>query len=146
MMTDDRTAQSISFLLAQICKAHRGCADEALGEIGLHVGQEMFLWHLWEQDGLTQSELAAQLCVQPPTVNKMLSRMESAGLLERRADMDDNRVSRVYLTEQSRSLQASVTQVWEKLEARTVANLSAEESAILSGLLLKVLENLKEET
>jgi DNA-binding MarR family transcriptional regulator len=137
--------QTISFLLAQICKAHRACADDALTEIGLHVGQELFLWHLWEEDGLTQSQLAEHMCVQPPTVNKMLSRMESAGLVERRTDAEDNRVSRVHLTEQSRCMQQAVENAWSRLEERTVANLTPDEQILLRRLLLQVFQNLTDE-
>lgn len=136
--------QTVSYLLAQICKAQRGCADEALSEIGLHVGQEMFLVQLWEQDGLTQTQLAENMCVQPPTVNKMFARMESAGLVERRADAEDNRVSRVYLTETSRQLQQAVERAWGGLEERVLANLSLEERILLRRLLLQVYQNLAE--
>lgn len=141
-MSDKPMPQTISYLLAQICKAHRGCAADALDAVGLHVGQEMFLLQLWEQDGLTQSQLAEHMCVQPPTVNKMLSRMESIGLVSRREDAEDSRISRVYLTDRSRELKASVEQAWEQVDEQTVANLSSNERAELRRLLMKVYENL----
>jgi MarR family transcriptional regulator, organic hydroperoxide resistance regulator len=90
-MSSKPIEETLSYTLAQICKAHRTWADEVLAEVGLHVGQEMFLTQLWKQDGQAQSEMAANMCVQPPTVNKMLSRMENAGLVERRTDAEDNR-------------------------------------------------------
>jgi len=39
--------ETISYLLAQVCKAHRAAANEVLSETGLHVGQEMMLYSLW---------------------------------------------------------------------------------------------------
>lgn len=143
-MTEKPIHETIGFLLAQICKAHRGRTDETLADIGLHVGQEKCLWHLWQEDGLMQSELAENMCVQPPTVNKMLSRMESAGLVERRVDMEDNRVSRVYLTEQSRDMQQRVEEALQRVEDKTLTNLTLDEQILLRRLLMQVYKNLSE--
>ncbi len=106
----------------------------------------MFLHHLWEQEGLTQSQLVENLCVQPATVSKMLDRMEKGGLVIRRPDVEDSRVSRVFLTEEGRKLQNAVGRVWEQQEQRITAGLSMEERVLLRRLLLHVLENLTKDT
>jgi DNA-binding MarR family transcriptional regulator len=136
--------QTISYLLAQICKAHRVCAGDALTEVGLYPGQEFFLNQLWDQDGLTLSQLAQNMEVQPATITKMLARLERAGMVEKRPDPDDNRVSRVYLTARSRELQQAIGCAWDSLEERTVADLSVEERLLLGRLLLQVYTNLTE--
>ncbi len=141
-MSEKALPDTISYLIAQVCKAHHNCANDVLNQIGLYAGQEMFLLHLWQEDGLTQSQLVEQICVQPATISKMLSRMEQAGLVERRGDPDDNRVTRVFLTERSRTLKKAVEQVWQELEERTTANLSLEERILLRRLLLQVHQNL----
>ena len=56
--------ETLSYLLAQVCKLHRQQADDLLSEIGLHVGQEMVLCALWETEGVTQTELGQHLAVQ----------------------------------------------------------------------------------
>ena len=134
--------ESINFLLNMICRAQRGKMSEALTEIGLYAGQEMFLWHLWRQDGLTQSQMVERMCVQPPTVSKMLDRLERTGLVERRPDSEDSRISRVYLTEQGHRSQRAVRDIWTDLEQRIVAGLNVEERIVLRRLLLHVHENL----
>ena len=134
--------ESINFLLNMICRAQRGKMSEALTEIGLYAGQEMFLWHLWRQDGLTQSQMVERMCVQPPTVSKMLDRLERTGLVERRPDSEDSRISRVYLTEQGHRSQRAVRDIWTDLEQRIVAGLNVEERIVLRRLLLQVHENL----
>jgi DNA-binding MarR family transcriptional regulator len=144
-MTDlarQRSQDTLSYLLGLVCKAHHNCANAMLGQVGLYAGQEIFLHWLWNEDGLTQSQLVEQMCVQPATVSKMLRRLEQAGIVERRGDPDDKRVSRVYLTKQSRELRASVEQAWQQLEARLVANLTLEERILLRRLLLQVHQNL----
>jgi len=133
---------NISFLLGMISKVQRSRANDALSEIGVYAGQERMLLELARQDGMTQSELVEHMCVQPPTVSKMLDRLEKSGLVERHADSEDSRISRVCLTEQGRSLNENVCSVWDELEAETVAGLSIEERIVLRRLLLQVYENL----
>jgi DNA-binding MarR family transcriptional regulator len=134
--------ESINFLLGTICRAQRGKMNEALTAIGLYAGQEIFLWHLWRQDGLTQSQMVERMCVQPPTVSKMIDRLEKAGLVERRPDTEDSRISRVYLTEQGRKSQAAVRDIWVSIEQQITGGLSIEERIVLRRLLLQVHENL----
>lgn len=136
--------ESISFLLGSICKAHRTFANDALTELGLYAGQEVFLYSLWEQDGLTQSQLVEQMCVQHATISKMVDRMEKAGLVTHRADAEDSRVTRIFLTEQGKNLEKSVRDIWDQLEVRLVAGLSTEERILLRRLLLEVSGNLTE--
>jgi DNA-binding MarR family transcriptional regulator len=134
--------ETLSYLLAQVGKAHRNHAALILGGCGVHVGQEMVLLHLWHEEGLTQTELVERLDVEPPTLTKALRRMERAGLLERRPDPDDARFSRVYLTAVGRSLEQPVRVAWDELEATTTADLTLEEQVLLRRLLLQVLRNL----
>ena len=75
--------QTMSYLLAQVCKLHCQLADELLNGIGLHVGQEMVLCALWEMEGVTQTELGDHLAVRPATVTNALKRLERKGLVER---------------------------------------------------------------
>lgn len=131
--------EKISLLLMQVTKAHRARLGAGLAELGLHLGQEAVLVQLWAQEGLTQSELVERLGVEPPTVTKMLQRMERAGFVTRREDVRDARVSRVYLTAEGRKLEAPVRALWRRAEQRLVKRLSPEERALL-GRLLRTLQ------
>lgn len=132
----------IGYQLLQVMKAHRRIAEPAFAQLGLHPGQEMILFELWQEDGLCLSELAAGICVEPPTITKMVQRMEAAGILERRADTQDARITRVYLTERGKALEAPVNQLWADLEAQTVIGLSEAEKMLMRRLLLQLQENL----
>jgi DNA-binding MarR family transcriptional regulator len=138
----EQIIESINYLLVQICKAQRGKAQELLAKIELHPGQEMLLLCLWPGDGPTQSELAGDLCISPATMTKMLDRMAKAGLVERRTDVEDQRVSRVYLTGEGWSLREPVEGIWNKIEAQSLVNLTLDERILLRRLLLQVYENL----
>lgn len=137
-----RIEESASFALAKTCKAHRANAGAVLAELGLHVGQEMVLFELWKEDGLKGGELAERLGVEPPTVSRMLGRLEGCGLLERRRDPEDARSFRVCLTEKGRSLERSVAGSWERIEEKAFRGMSEEEKALLKALLSRVRKNL----
>src|SRR5258707_12948656 len=133
--------ESINFLLGMICRAQLTQMNEALTAIDLYAGQEMFVGHLAREDGLTQTQMVERMCVQPPSVSKMLERMEKAGLVTRRSDPEDSRVSRVYLTEQGQRSEQAVRAIWKNIEQRITAGLSVEERVLLRRLLLHVHEN-----
>ncbi|MEM9808324.1 MAG: MarR family transcriptional regulator [Cyanobacteria bacterium P01_D01_bin.56] len=137
-------SDTISYLMAKVCRAHRCLAGALLADYGLHVGQEVLLMHLWEHDGRSQSELVDLMAVEPPTLTRMLNRLEKSGLVERQRDQIDARVWRIYLTEAGWALEEPIQQVWRELEARTMANLAIEERVLLRRLLMQVRRNLEE--
>jgi DNA-binding MarR family transcriptional regulator len=133
----------MGFLLAQVCRLHHARAHTLLEELGLYRGQPPMLFALWEQEGATHGELAVRLHVKPATITKMITRMEKAGFVERRPDSEDQRVSRVYLTDAGRSIQDRVEQVWRTLEEEIFEGLGGEERDLLRRLFLQMRENLK---
>jgi DNA-binding MarR family transcriptional regulator len=133
--------ESTGHLLARTCKGLRVHAHASLERIGLYRGQQFALRALWQQEGLTHSELAEWLNVSPATITNMLKRMERAGLVERRRDTEDERVSHVYLTEGGRDIQGAVERTWRELEKQTFAGFSLEELDLLGQFLLRIQEN-----
>lgn len=136
-------SETLGYLLVQICRAHRNRALALLAELDLHPGQEFLLQRLWEEDGQAQSELSEELCVQPATLTRSVDRMVKAGLITRRTDPDDRRVSRVHLTEAGKALRQPVEEALQQLEKESFANLSLEERILLRRLLLQVQVNLE---
>lgn len=133
---------SIGYLLAQAAKEHRGRVGDAFSDLGIRVGQDMVLLRLWKEDGLTPSELASRLKVEPGTVSKVLSRMEKVDLVTRRRDPEDARSFKVYLTERARALREPVESRWQGVEDRMVEKLSPEERVVLHRLLSRIRDDL----
>lgn len=69
---------------------------------GGHPGQAMCLRILAGHDGVSQRDLAATLHRSAPTVSTMLRRMERGGTIVRNLDPVDQRITRVYLTDEGR--------------------------------------------
>lgn len=134
---------TVGYALARACRANRVSVGELLSGLDLHVGQEMVLIELLNEDGLRSGELASRLGVEPPTVTKTLGRLESSGLIERRPDQDDARCGRVFLTEGGRNLEEPLKRVWEENEKKLLAGVSEKERRELHGLLGRVRRNLE---
>jgi DNA-binding MarR family transcriptional regulator len=125
-------------LLGRICRLNRGVMHTLWDELGLYRGQPFLLAVLWEQEGVTHSELAQRLHVSPATVTNMIKRMERTGLLERRPDAEDQRVSRVHLTDAGRAIRERVDRQWQEIETRVFGSFTGEEQAMLRALLERI--------
>jgi DNA-binding MarR family transcriptional regulator len=135
---------SIGYRIVQLCRAHRAAVGSRLAQLGLHPGQEVILMHLWREDGQSQKQLAARLGVQPPTVTKMLQRLESSGIVERRASNTDGRSVNAFLTRRGRDLEPQVQAIWAQMDDRTAAHLGGQELEVFETVLGKILVNLRE--
>src|SRR5215207_5012257 len=134
--------ETTGYALAKVCRMHRGNVAALLAEVGLHVGQEMVLIELREEDGLRGGELAERLDVEPPTVTKMLRRLEGCGLVERSQDPADARSFRIYLTQKGRGLEEPVARCWAQTEQTALAGLSPGDRRTFRKLLSRVRNNL----
>jgi MarR family transcriptional regulator, organic hydroperoxide resistance regulator len=135
-------ARSLDRLLGQICRLHHARAHTLLEALGLYRGQPPLLWSLAMDPGLAHSELAARLHVTPATVSKMVRRMEKLGIVTTRSDVDDQRISRVYLTEAGLALHAEAVEAGGQLGEEAFESFTDEELVALEGFLERIRSNL----
>jgi MarR family transcriptional regulator, organic hydroperoxide resistance regulator len=141
-MSNEGGSQALDRLLGKICRLHHARAHTLLEALGLYRGQPPLLWSLSADPGLAHSELASRLHVTPATISKMVSRMEKLGIVETRDDAEDQRISRVYLTEAGLALHAEANRVAERLGAEVYLGFSDTELNQLEGFLNRMLGNL----
>ena len=72
--------------------------EQVLERHGLSIPQFDILATLGFEHGITQQELAERLLVTKGNVCGMIDRLEANGWVERRADPNDRRVNRLFLT------------------------------------------------
>jgi DNA-binding MarR family transcriptional regulator len=82
-----------------------------LEEMGLTYPQYLAMLVLWEQDGLTVSELGERLYLDSGTLTPLLKRMEAAGLLSRIRAVQDERRVHITLTAAGRALKAKAAKI-----------------------------------
>ncbi|MEO4053230.1 MarR family transcriptional regulator [Solibacillus sp. CAU 1738] len=117
---------------------------DSLRSIDIYVGQDHLLWQLWNQDGVTQSELCERMGCEPPTLTNMVKKLESYGLLTRKKDALDARVTRVFLTEEGRQIRGPIDEIWAKHQDKMLKGINLEEQLILKRLLQQIDVNLSE--
>lgn len=115
----------------------------SLADHGVQPGQLPALLALYEQDGLSQMELARAAGVEQPTMAAALARMERDGLVAREPRAGDGRGVGVHLTPRARSLERPVTDAVRAVNRRALRGLSAEERSLLYGLPARLRANLQ---
>lgn len=133
---------NIGYRLFLVSRAHHNQAFREFGLIGLFRGQPPVLFELGKHEGRTQSELAEQLELTPATLTNLLTRMEHAGLIERRTDSADCRCSRIYLTEAGRVKLSQAIQQIEKMDEEAFRGFSHDELNQLNQYLERIHQNL----
>lgn len=116
MSTDDSTtptADNGNYLLldSQLCFALYSTSlmmtkvyKPLLQALGLTYPQYLAMMVLWEKDGLTVGDVSTRLLTDPGSLTPLLKRLEAEGLLSRTRSKEDERVVRLYLTEQGHAL------------------------------------------
>ena len=92
----------------------------------------------------TLGEVAAAERVTPPTVTKIVARLEDAGLVVRQQDPDDRRIARVRLTDAGRRFVDRTRSRASAYMARRLKTLSDGEREVLAAA-VPILERLLEE-
>jgi DNA-binding MarR family transcriptional regulator len=111
-------------------------------DLGLHAAQGQVLHLLEWGDGVSQRELTRMMNVAAPTVSGILTRMEVKGLVERRIDAADERVTRVFLTRKGRGKGEAARASVQRVEQALIAGLSRAQLRSAHRLLRRLRENL----
>jgi len=82
-----------------------------LDALGLTYPQYLAMLVLWEQDGLTVSELGERLYLDSGTLTPLLKRLEAAGLIARLRAVEDERRVHLTLTAAGRRLKARAAKI-----------------------------------
>jgi DNA-binding MarR family transcriptional regulator len=98
---------------------------------------------LGRRDGLSQGEFTQEYELDPSRVTRTAQSLEADGLIRRERDVDDNRVMRMYLTEQGSEVLDRLPEINEQLRRRVHSVLSEEEFEELRRMLGLLAEAMK---
>ncbi|EER58066.1 transcriptional regulator, MarR family [Acidovorax delafieldii 2AN] len=99
-----RLDNQVCFALYSASLAMTKLYKPLLDAIGLTYPQYLVMMVLWEQDGLTVSELGERLFLDSGTLTPLLKRLEAQGHIARLRDAQDERRVRLTLTTAGRAL------------------------------------------
>jgi MarR family transcriptional regulator, organic hydroperoxide resistance regulator len=90
---------------------------------------------LGRRDGLSQGEFTQEYEMDPSRVTRTAQSLEADGLIRRERDEEDNRVMRMYLTEEGLEVLQKLPEINEQLRRRVHSVLSEEEFEELRRML-----------
>jgi DNA-binding MarR family transcriptional regulator len=98
----------LGFLVHDVSRLRRRVVDRALKPLNVTRAQWWVLAFLSRSDGMSQVALADQLDLGKVALGQLIDRLEKTGFVSRRADEEDRRVKRVFLTRSGQALIARI--------------------------------------
>jgi MarR family transcriptional regulator, organic hydroperoxide resistance regulator len=133
--------EQLCFAVYSAAHAFTAAYKPALEPLGLTYPQYLVLMVLWERDGQSVKEVGQKLFLDSGTLTPLLKRLEAAGFVRRQRDKADERVVRIFLTDQGRD----VRKTGAEARAAVVCALGGQESEIqeLRAAVNKIREQLR---
>jgi DNA-binding MarR family transcriptional regulator len=133
------------YLLHDVSRTRRTLIDHWMKPLGITRAQWSLLSALSRggNDGMMQADLARLLEVGKVTIGGLVDRLEASGHVERRADPEDRRAKRVYITDQGWKMIRNMISVAEKMNKKVLTGVSAEDLATVERVLLIVKGNIR---
>jgi DNA-binding MarR family transcriptional regulator len=105
---------------------------------GVTAAQSGLLFILGQRDGVLMGEAGAALDLGPPGISGLVDRMTAASLIRRRADPDDGRAWRLWLTPAGRAAMAQSKAGLTEINARLTEGFTEAEINVVARWLTTV--------
>lgn len=138
---DCNFGNSINDILVELVHTHFLRIHSYLDKIGIHPGQAKLLHILQNFNGSSQREICNKLNVKPSTIAVMIKRMEKTELIVRKSDENDQRVSRIFITEKGLEVCEILKEIHKEIEKECFANFTKEEIDMAKTLISKMRDN-----
>ena len=116
---------------------------QELIDINLYPGQPIILERIFENNGITQSELSNLSLKKPATITTMINRLENIGYIKRVSDINDKRIIRLYLTDLGKEKYYQLLNLKRTMSNNIFNGMSDEDISNVYNLLLKIKNNLE---
>jgi len=140
-----RLEETVGFLLSDTARTMTRVFTKKIAVHGIGMGIFQFLRILWEEDGLTQSELAARARMKGPSAVAAIKELEWRGFVRRVDDRNDRRKVRLFLTPAGRKLYDLVMPDIEAVRQIMLADFTPAEQDQLKQMLRRMRRNLAPE-
>ncbi|GAB5349781.1 MarR family winged helix-turn-helix transcriptional regulator [Alteriqipengyuania sp. 357] len=131
---------SAGYLVNDVARRFAAALQAKIKPIGLSTGVFPVMVQLWEEDGLTQTELVRRIGVEQATMANTLARMQRDGLIARHRSQTDGRVQEIRLTDLGKRLKGPAIDAAVRVNDAALSGLSAEERTRFLDLVTKIIE------
>lgn len=133
--------RGVGIQIADLARVTRTAVDKKARTIGMTRAQWAVLLKVSRAEGMRQIDLAQEMGVEPITVARLVDRLETMGVIERRADPRDRRAKRLHLTPGAAPLVEKVNALVDDVFATVFAGIDPEEMTVLSAMLRRLHDN-----
>lgn len=133
----------ISILIHQTDLTLTSYVKNKLAPLNIAPEQNLIMMLLWEQDGLTQNEIAKKLYKDKTNIARMASNLEKKGFIQRVISKEDRRSLKLYLTHEGKELGNSVIPIAEEFNRLVCNGITDEELKELRRILAKMRDNVQ---
>ncbi len=102
----------------------------------------VILNRLWQQDGLSQNELAERTIKDKTTITRFLNQMEKKKLVTRKSSKEDARFKNIYLTSNGQKLKANLIPIAQEMLGQAAVGISKNDLQIILDTLKQMETNL----
>ncbi|MCY1166044.1 Transcriptional regulator SlyA [compost metagenome] len=138
----DNWDSRLGFLMHDVSRLRRSVFDEFMKPMAMTRSQWWILAHLSRHDGMIQSDLANVLDIGKAALGGLIDRLEVSKFIERRADDNDRRVKRIYLTSKGTQIITEMRSKSHEMSERILAGLDTAPRHALVDMLTLVKKNL----
>mgnify|MGYP001156902329 FL=1 len=136
--------ENIGFIIGDVSRMLRTVYDRRVEPLGLTRAQWRVLARISRNEGCTQTELAAELEIEKPTLGRLIDRLQANDWVERRADENDARTKRVFLTSRAQPVLKKMYSLADDVLDAAFSGLTRDQADQLLQSLLHVKSNLSE--
>jgi DNA-binding MarR family transcriptional regulator len=144
-MTDEHypTKDSLGFIIYRTALALKSALQRCFKENGYEITGEQWaiIRHLWQEEALSQREIAEKTSKDKPNITRMLDALEKKHLIFRQSDPRDRRKYCIYLTKEGKQLYERLLPLTQSLRQRVTQNLAPAEIDLAKEILNKVYHN-----
>lgn len=133
---------SFAYDLHDVTCLFRKHFDRRAIRLGLTRAQWRALKAIRRREGLSQSELAEFLEMEPIAVGRVIDRLAAAGFVERRADPNDRRRWRLYLTVKAHGVTDDMEVIAAELRGEALVNIDDRDFDAFQRVLKQLRTNL----
>jgi DNA-binding MarR family transcriptional regulator len=137
--------RSIGYLIHRLDMLLTSGLGRSFRTNGCNITPEQWgiLCKLWEGDGIHQAELSKQVGKDEPGLTRILGPMARNGFVARQGVPEDKRLSRIYVTEEGRSIRKKAVPTVKAFLQRALAGLNQEDIETLRRILEHLASNLE---
>ncbi len=130
--------ESLGYLVSHLNVELQHELDSRLKRYQLDIKLWPVLFALWQEEGISQTELSRRCDVANYTMTRLLDQLQVQGLIYRHQEEDNRRAFQIFLTDRAKAMEQDLIREAERVNEKFMAALDEPERGQLLMLLNKI--------